>query len=146
MKHALFLSAGFLALAACNGSGEDVGAGQADSLKADCIVIANDPEGVEEIASMGTDAEGFCSCVERVVAAMPEDDGASVKSIMSKVADGMQETGRGTEDVVGGMISDAMANPDDMDAQATQTGVRRVGGMFDDIADGFEETGNCPAS
>ncbi len=146
MKHALFLSAGFLALAACNGSGEDVGVGQADSLKADCIVIANDPEGVEEIASMGTDAEGFCSCVERVVDAMPEDDGASVKSIMSKVADGMQETGRGTEDVAGGMISDAMANPDDMDAQATQTGVRLVGGMFDDIADGFEETGNCPAS
>lgn len=142
MKHALFLSAGFLVLAACNGAGGSA----ASSLKADCIVIANDPEGVEEIAGMGTDAEGFCSCVESVVAAMPEDDSASVKSIMSKVADGMQETGRSTEDVVGGMISAAMANPDDMDAQAVQTGVRLVGGMFDDIADGFEETGSCPAS
>lgn len=146
MKHALFLSAGFLALAACNGSGEGAGAGQADSLKADCIVIANDPEGVEEIASMGTDAEGFCSCVEAVVATMPDDDSAKVKSIMSKVANGMQESGRSTEEVVGEMISAAMANPGDMDAQATQTGVRLVGGMFDDIADGFEETGSCPAS
>ena len=33
MKHALFLSAGFLALAACNGSGEDVGAGAQQHLE-----------------------------------------------------------------------------------------------------------------
>ena len=144
MKHIFLLTTGLVALAACNDtSGQD---GKTEStLRADCIVVANDTEGQEEIAEIGTNADGFCDCVVTLTGAMPEEDAQSVETIMHKVAFDMQETGRGTEDVVGEMMSVASANPGDMDAQATRSGIALVGDMFDDISDGFEETGSCPS-
>ncbi len=145
MKHTLFLSAGLLILAACNGAGDE-GSESADTLRADCLTIANDEEGQEEIADIGTDAEGFCDCAESMIAAMPPEDQEKAKATMNKVATGMTETGESTEDVVGKMMGDAMSRPEDTDAQATSEGIRLVGQMIDDIGDGFEDTGSCPAA
>ena len=141
MKSGFLLPAAFLALAACSGSG-----GDGTGLRADCITVANDVEGLEEIADIGTDPDGFCDCVVNYVDGMPEEDQTKVAATMSQVADGMDESGQKTEDVVMSMMSDAMANPDDPASQETQQGVTLIGEMFDDIADGFEDTGSCPAS
>lgn len=160
MKHALILSAALLGLAACNGSdpapetpagtqAQDAGdtpAPQEADFRADCLVVANDVEGRDEIAGMGTDAEGFCACAEEFVAAMPEADQAKAKTTMNKVAAGMTETGQETEDVVSAMMAEAMGMPDDPDAQATAEGVEIVGQMIDDIGNSFENTGSCTVS
>lgn len=149
MKHALILSASLLALAACGGAsdgGGEAGGETAGTLRSDCLTIANDPEGLDEIAEMGTDAEGFCDCVEAYVADLNEDEQDSARTTMNQVAAGMNESGQGTEDVVGQMMSDAMAQPDDEDAQATSAGIRLVGQMIDDIDEGFSDTRSCPAS
>lgn len=142
MKSGFILPAALLALAACGGSG----GGSDTSLRDDCITVANDVEGLEEIQDIGTDPDGFCDCVVTYVAGMSEDKQTKVAATMSKVADGMDESGEKTEDVVMAMMSDAMGNPDDPASQETQQGVRLIGEMFDDIGDSFEETGSCPAS
>lgn len=147
MKHALILTASLFALAACGDtSGGDTGAHADSTLRADCLTIANDPEGQDEITEMGTDAEGFCGCAETYIANLSEEERAQATTTMHAVATGMDESGEGTEDVVGRMMEDAMSRPDDEDAQATSTGIRLVGQMIDEIGDGFEETGSCPAS
>lgn len=161
MKYALILSAAMLGLAACNsGSGPDGEDTKADApeeatttetaeagFRADCLTIANDSEGQEQIAGMGTDADGFCDCAEKFIAAMPEDDQAQAKATMSAVADGMNESGAETETVVGQMMGEAMAKGDgDAEAQATINGVKLVGSMIDDISDTYDENGSCEVS
>lgn len=146
MKYALLLTAGLLGLAACGGAGET---GETEtstsSLKEDCLVIAADPEGVDEIAEMGTDAEGFCSCLVQLVDTLPEEEATPARDVLAKVAAEVSETGGEVEEVVGSMMSEAMANPEGEGMQDVQAGVRTVGDLFDDIGDGFDDTGSCPA-
>lgn len=141
MKSRFILPAAFLGLAACGGPG-----GGETTLRNDCIIIANDVEGVEEIADIGTDPDGFCDCVVKYAADMPEEDQAKVVTTMSQVADGMEADGQKTEDVVMSMMRDAMAKPDDPAAQDMQKGISLVGQMFDNIGEGFEDSGSCPVS
>ncbi|WP_084397904.1 hypothetical protein [Henriciella aquimarina] len=146
MRHALILSAALLGLAACGGSGadgEDAAGKEEAGWRDACITIANDEEGQEEIAGMGTDADGFCDCADKFIAEMPAEDQEKAKTTMIKVADGMNEGGQSTEDVVGKMMSDAMSKPDDPDAQAMSEGVRLVGRMIDDIDSSYEDNGSC---
>lgn len=152
MKRALILSATCLAFAACSGpdeageaSGNDKPATETagTSFENDCLVVANDAEGKEEIADKGTDPEGFCNCATQFLAEMPEDEQEKARATMSNVAAGMQETGEATETVVGQMMSDAMAKGEDPEAQATAEGIRIVGRMIDNIGTSFDETGSC---
>ena len=116
------------------------------SFKDDCLVVASDARGQEDIGDMGTDAEGFCECAEAVVSGMPEADQASTRMTMKQVAIGMEDSGDDTETVVGDMMAEAMAQGDDPDAQSVIKGVQLIGQMIDDIDEGFSETGACPAS
>ncbi len=61
---------------------------------------------------------------------------------MATITAKMQETGQGAEDVIGPMMSQAMAQPDDEEAQALITGVQKTGNLIDEIQDAFE-AGTC---
>ncbi|WP_300375409.1 hypothetical protein [Henriciella sp.] len=156
MKRAFILSATCLAFAACGGP-QDTSEPSADAEQAgnstartaetsfedDCLVVANDVEGKQEITEMGTDPEGFCACAEEFLAEMPQSDQDNARTTMKNVAASMKESGDDTETVVGQMMAEAMAKGEDPDAKATAEGIRIVGGMIDNIDDSFEETGSC---
>ncbi|MEE2878650.1 MAG: hypothetical protein VX593_06570 [Pseudomonadota bacterium] len=145
MKYTLLMTAGLFCLAACGGTSEE-GTNTEAGLKSDCLIIAADPEGVEEITEMGTDANGFCDCVVASVDGISDEDAEAVKYVMASVAAEMGETGGSADDIVGAMMRDSMANPDSEKAEMIQSGVSTVGNIFDDIGDGFDENGSCPAT
>lgn len=110
----------------------------------DCATLVTDPEAQENIADMETDSAGFCACMVQLTDAKSDEDKALIQTTLAKVAAKMEETGEGAEEVVGPMMSAAMAQPDNQEMQAVTEGIQKVGRLIDDIEDAFEG-GTCPA-
>ena len=140
MKAVLIFGVAMLALTAC----DTTEASKTDALRADCDVLATDPEGQDEFADMGTDGAGFCDCLVKYVEAKPAEDQVKMKLVMDRVADGMEETGEGAEEVVGGLMRDVAL--DEENGANIADGIALVGQAIDDIGEGFDETGACPVS
>ncbi len=124
-------------LAACSQSADD-------KFSADCAILVTDPEAQENIVDMNSDSEGFCACMVQLTNAKPDEEKALIQSTLAIVAAKMEETGEGAEEVVGPMMTEAMAQPDNKEMQAVTEGVQKVGRLIDDIEDAFEG-GTCPA-
>lgn len=116
------------------------------SLRADCDILATDPEALESFAEIGTDADSFCACFVQVIEASPEEEREPMKATLEEVTDGMQASGEGAEDIVSRIMSETLMNPDSETSQASQFGVRLIGGVIDDVSDSLEDTGSCPAA
>ena len=110
----------------------------------DCATLVTDPEAQENIADMKTDSAGFCACMVQLTDAKSDEDKVLIQTTLAKVAAKMEETGEGAEEVVGPMMSAAMAQPDNQEMQAVTEGIQKVGRLIDDIEDAFEG-GTCPA-
>ena len=118
-------------------------AGDSDTkLANDCVILAADPEAQENFADMNADTESFCACLVELTDAKSVEDQTSINLAMATITAKMQETGQGAEDVIGPMMSQAMAQPDDEEAQALITGVQKTGNLIDEIQDAFE-AGTC---
>lgn len=115
------------------------------TLAADCIKLAADPEAQENFVSMNADTESFCACMVDLTEAKSTDDQAAITSAMAIITAKMEETGQGAEDVVGPMMSQAMAQPDDEESKALMTGIQRTGRLIDEIEQAFDE-GTCSRS
>lgn len=126
-------------LTACNSP-------QADQVRADCTVIAEDPEGQESISRMGTDTAGFCTCALAVMVDKPDADKALIEATLNQVAAQVLETGESVEEVAASLIREAMSDPDNAELQDQQKGVALVGRLIDEIESGFKDSGTCPAS
>ena len=111
----------------------------------DCGVLVTDPEAQENIADMKTDSAGFCACMVQLTDAKSDEDKALIQTTLAMVAAKMEETGEGAEEVVGPMMSAAMAQPDNPEMQAVTKGIQKVGRLIDDIEDAFDD-GICPAA
>lgn len=157
-----------LALTACGGSDTDTDPAEMDAteevvveeveetetpaasgtaeLEADCLILASDPEAQENFVDMGTDTEGFCGCFVDVIDNSPEAERAQMLTTLAEVADGMQASGEGAEEVVGRMMSDAMLNMESEASQGTTAGIRMIGDVIDRIGNSMEEAGTCPAA
>lgn len=140
-----------LALAACGGGDKDQAektsdTADASSLRAECDILATDPEAKESFVEMGTDEDGFCDCFVKVVEASPEDDQAQMRATLTEVTKGMKASGEGAEEVVSRIMQDAMMSPDSETSEATEAGVRLISDVIDDVSNGFEDSGSCPAS
>ncbi len=139
MKPLVFLVLSGLTLAACNSAG--------GPLAQDCAVLATDPEAQENFVEMGTDADGFCDCVIKYVDAKPETEQRQIRLTMERVADGMEESGEGAEEVVGRLVREIMlSQTSGEDKSDLEAGISLVGELIDDIDDGFVDTGSCPVS
>ena len=112
------------------------------TLAADCIKLAADPEAQENFADMNADTESFCACLVSLTESKPVDDQAAITSALAIITVKMEETGQGAEDVVGPMMSQAMAQPDDEDAKALMAGIRKTGNLIDEIEQAFD-AGTC---
>ena len=110
----------------------------------DCATLVTDPEAQENIADMKTDSAGFCACMVQLTDAKSDEDKALIQTTLATVAAKMEETGEGAEEVVGPMMTEAMAQPDNKEMQAVTEGIQKVGRLIDDIEDAFEG-GTCPA-
>ncbi len=124
-----------LMLGACSQTPEAV-------FKANCAILVEDPEAVSSIRDMGANAMSFCGCMVDLTAAKSAEDQASIRTTLAALTAKMQETGQGVEEVARSMMSDATAQPDDADAQATAAGIDAIGRLIDDIEDAFDE-GSC---
>ena len=140
MKAIIFSAASAVLLVSCAPGGS----GAAADVKAGCAVIAADPEGQDAIADMGTDADGFCTCMVSLVTAMPEEDREIVKTTLGRITAEVAETGEEVEDVASRLVAEAMGAPDDVEMQAQQKGINLIGRLIDQIDNGFEDTGACP--
>lgn len=130
-----------LVLAACGGGGGN------SALQADCKILAADPEAMENFEEMGTDAAGFCDCFIKVVNAKPDTEQAQMKSALERVTDGMEETGQGAEEVVGPMMREIMLESSQAGEESDLgAGIRLIGQAIDEIGEGFEDGGSCPAA
>ncbi|NQY14210.1 MAG: hypothetical protein HRT81_10175 [Henriciella sp.] len=125
-------------LSACSGH-------SGSTLSATCFKLAPDPEAQENFADMNADIESFCACLVNLTEAKPADDQAAIASALALITAKMEETGEGAEDVVGPMMSQAMAQPDDEDAKAFMTGIRKTGKLMDEIEEAFDD-GECTRS
>lgn len=135
IRHFGFTAVAAILLSACTG---DTGS----QLSADCAILAADPEAQENFADMNADTDSFCACLVALTNAKTPDDQAAISSTLATVTAKMQETGQGAEDVVGPMMSEAMAQPDNEEAQATLQGIQKLGRLIDDIEDAFD-AGSC---
>lgn len=116
-----------------------------EALADDCLILAADPEAQENFTDMNADTESFCGCLVDLTVAKSEDDQAAIKSAMATITAKMQETGQGAEDVIGPMMSEAMAQPENEDAQSLIAGIQTTGRLIDEIQGAFE-AGTCARS
>ena len=121
-----------LMLGACSQTPEAV-------FEANCAILVEDPEAVSSIQDMGANAESFCGCMVDLTAAKSSEDQTSIRTTLAALTGKMQDTGQGVEEVAGPMMSEAMALPDDPDAQATVAGIQAVGRLIDEIEDAFDD-------
>jgi deferrochelatase/peroxidase EfeB len=112
------------------------------TLAADCIKLAADPEAQENFADMNADTESFCACLVDLTGAKSADDQAAITSAMAIITAKMEETGQGAEDVVGPMMSQAMARPDNEEAKTLMAGIQKTGNLIDEIERAFD-SGTC---
>lgn len=139
MKPLAFLAIAGLTLAACTNA--------SSPLAEDCIILAADPEAQENFVEMGTDTDGFCDCVIKYVDDQPETEQRQMRLTMERVADGMEASGEGAEEVVGRLVREIMmSQATQEDKSDLEAGISLVGEMIDDIDNGFEDTGACPVS
>lgn len=118
-------------------------AGETDSsMEADCLILSADPEAQESFMNMNADTASFCACMVELTDARDAEDQATIRTTLAMVTAKMQETGQGVEDVVGPMMSEAMAQPDNEEAQATLQGIQKLGRLIDDIETAFD-AGTC---
>jgi len=116
----------------------DSGATLAD----DCLILAADPEAQENFVDMNADTESFCACMVELANTKSVADQTAISSAMATITAQMKETGQGAEDVVGPMMTAAMAQPDDETAKATMAGIQKTGALIDEIERAFD-AGNC---
>ncbi|MEM5515351.1 hypothetical protein WNY37_00205 [Henriciella sp. AS95] len=146
MKSVIYLGAAALFLSACGGAGDDAETGadtQVTAERTDCEVVASDPEAQETFDQIGITADTFCDCMGKVIASKPEMEQAQITMTLSKVAEGMRETGEGAEDVVGELM---MADEQDTAGEDFAKGVNLVGQTIDEISGSYEDDQTCPVS
>jgi hypothetical protein len=131
MKQVMSIAALAMALGACAGNDPEA------DLRADCIVIAEDSEGQENIAAMGGDTASFCDCMIARIDMMDEATQAKVALTLDTVATRATETGRPVEDIAIELMRPAMVNPDDKTARDLMDGVGLVGRMIDGVEEDF---------
>lgn len=145
MKSAFYLGAAALLLSACGGA-DDEPATKTSELRADCDILASDPEAQETFDETGITADTFCGCFEKVVASRTETEQAQMKLTLSRVTTAMEENGQGAEDVVGNMMGSLMmAAEEDTEAQDLTAGISLIGDAINDIGNSYEDGNSCPA-
>lgn len=130
-----YLAGAVLLLSACASE-------SGSSFQAECEILSADPEAQETFMDMNADTQSFCACMADLTDAKDSADQATIRAALTMVTARMEETGQGAEDVVGPMISEAMAQPDNEDAQAAMQGIQKLGRLIDEIEDAFE-AGTC---
>lgn len=118
----------------------------ASELRADCDILASDPEAQENFVEMGTDADGFCNCFVQVVEAKPDEERTQILVTLTDVTDDMQATGEGAEEAVSRMMSAAMVDAESDASKEMMAGVMMIGDIIDDIDNSMEDGGSCPAT
>lgn len=132
------LTGAVLAMSACSGAPEP-------SFEANCAILVADPDAQSSLRGMGADAVSFCACMSELTAAKSSEDQAQISSALATLTAKMQDTGQGVETVAPPLMDEAMARPDDADAQALVAGVEKLGRLVDEIEGAFGD-GVCAPS
>lgn len=111
-------------------------------LRADCVVLAEDAEGKENIAAMGGDTASFCDCMLARIDVLDEAAQSKVVLTLDVVATQAEETGRSVEHIAIELMRPAQSDPGDETIQDLMDGVGLVGRLINDVEDDFE-SGVC---
>ena len=129
------LAAAVLAIGACSAAPET-------AFGDNCAILVDDPDAQSNIRDMNANATSFCVCMRQLTAVKSSEDQAIIRATLNDLTARMQETGQGVEAVAAPMMSEAMAQPDSADAQATISGIEKLGRLIDEIEGAFDD-GTC---
>lgn len=129
------LAGAMLAIGACSEA-------QESGFSENCAILMDDPDAKSNIRDMNANAMSFCACMSQLTAAKSSGDQAFIRATLTDLTTRMQETGQGVEAVAAPMMNEAMAQPDSADAQATISGIKKLGRLIDEIEGAFDD-GTC---